>query len=43
MKILTKKGAHKLKRRRVNRAVRRARRDAIGGNVSRPPTFRLTR
>lgn len=45
MKILTKKGAHKLKRRKVNRAVRRARRDAIGGNVvGRPPiSLRLTR
>ncbi|SJN25520.1 hypothetical protein CZ797_04280 [Pseudoalteromonas sp. JB197] len=40
MKILTVKGAHKLKRRKVNRAVRKARRDSIGGNVKTP---RLTR
>ena len=36
MKLLTKKGAYKLKRRRVNRALRKARRDTIGGDVSRP-------
>lgn len=38
MKPLTVKGAHKLKRRKVNRATRQARREAIGGNVGKLPT-----
>jgi|TARA_B100001059_G_scaffold235954_1_gene283887 hypothetical protein len=37
MKFLTKKGAYKAKRRAVNRAARKARRDAIGGNVAKLP------
>jgi len=37
MKPLTAKGARKLKRRRLNRVVRKARRDAIGGNIKTPP------
>jgi len=37
MKPLTAKGAHKLKRRKVNRAVKKARRDAIGGAIATPP------
>lgn len=32
-----------MKRRAVNRAVRRARRDAIGGNVGAGSSLRLTR
>lgn len=44
MKVLTAKGAKKLKRRKVNRAVRKARRDAIGGNVGKlPAALQLTR
>ena len=37
MKFLTKKGAYKAKRRAINRATRRARREAIGGNVGALP------
>jgi len=44
MKPLTAKGARKLKRRRLNRVVRKARRDAIGGNVAKlPMSLKLVR
>jgi hypothetical protein len=41
MNYLTKKGAYKAKRRAINRATRRARRDAIGGNVIALPPVSL--